>query len=98
MKPDTENLFFRTVTAETGGLCGLAAMYWALFDTVKSKSQITKMKVEDMRATIFQVQSYKNFLLRKRIDYEIPEILRCSCLYLSIHQLQKIPNNINMTI
>ena len=34
-------------------LCAMSAMYLALFDTVKTKSQLLKMTYEDMRTAMF---------------------------------------------
>ena len=37
----------------TGSLCGISALYWALFDTVKTKSELLNMNYDEMRETIF---------------------------------------------
>ena len=44
---------YRAVLDATGSLCGISALYWALFDTVKTKSELLNMNYDEMRETIF---------------------------------------------
>ena len=44
---------FREMRSDIGSICGIIALYLALFDTILTKSQLKKMTYESMRETIF---------------------------------------------
>ena len=48
------DLSTRAVSAEQGGLCGLAAMYQALDDTIMTKSQLRDVGYDDMKYSVVQ--------------------------------------------
>jgi hypothetical protein len=51
--PKKDNfLYFRPLSAPTGGLCGLASMYLALSSTLLTKSQLTMLNYTGMKETI----------------------------------------------
>ena len=66
--PDLQS---RGITASSGGLCGMAAMYQALHDTLLTQSQLKKMNHIQMKEAILTELKKDLVLAKTELDLKV---------------------------
>ena len=64
-----QELQYREIFKSSGGLCGMAAMYQALHDTLLTKSQLRKMNQRQMKEAILEELSMDINLAKIEDDF-----------------------------
>ena len=66
-----QELQYREISKSSGGLCGMAAMYQALHDTLLTQSQLSKMGHRGMKEEILKELSMDPNLAKKEDDFTV---------------------------